>query len=128
MPSKKGRSGKNKGPRKGISGNPQRRAEQIAQRQAAVADEADYSALWELARSLAGGADPAPWWGESHERILAAARAAARPSNLVDLETQACRIVGDEFYGRLNSPVTGLHPSQWLRALAEEGPVGPGAV
>ena len=28
--------------------------------------------------------------------------------------------MGDEFYGRLNSPVTGLHPSQWLRALAEE--------
>jgi hypothetical protein len=28
--------------------------------------------------------------------------------------------VGDEFYERLNSLLTGLHPSQWLRALAEE--------
>jgi hypothetical protein len=28
--------------------------------------------------------------------------------------------VGDEFYERLNMPLTGLHPPQWLRALAEE--------
>jgi hypothetical protein len=28
--------------------------------------------------------------------------------------------VGDEFYDRLQSPQTGLHPAQWLRALAEE--------
>jgi hypothetical protein len=28
--------------------------------------------------------------------------------------------VGDEFYDRLWSPGTGLHPGQWLRALAEE--------
>jgi len=28
--------------------------------------------------------------------------------------------VGDEFYERLNSRLTGLHPPQWLRALAEE--------
>ena len=39
---------------------------------------------------------------------------------LVNLETQACRIVGDEFYERLNSRLTGLHPPQWLRALTEE--------
>src|ERR1019366_2760517 len=39
---------------------------------------------------------------------------------LVDLETQACQIVGDEFCDRLQSPETGLHPAQWLRALAEE--------
>src|SRR5262249_20992244 len=32
----------------------------------------------------------------------------------------ACQIVGDEFYDRLRSPGTGLHPAQWLRALAEE--------
>ena len=49
------------------------------------------------------GAEPAPWWAESHERILAAARALTWPSRLVDLETQACRIVGDEFYERLNA-------------------------
>jgi hypothetical protein len=28
--------------------------------------------------------------------------------------------VGDEFYERLNSRLTGLHPFQWLRALTEE--------
>ena len=78
------------------------------------------SALRDLAYALAGGAEPRPWWGESHQRIIAAARALAWPSRLVDLETQACQIVGDEFYERLNSQLTGLHPPQWLRALAEE--------
>ena len=129
--SKKRRSGKSKGPRQGISGNPQRRAEQMAQRRAAVADGPDFpplvmdfrsqdSPLRDLAYSLAGGANPAPWWDESHERVLAAARALTWPSALIDLETQACRIVGDEFYERLSSQMTGLQPSQWLRALAEE--------
>jgi len=36
------------------------------------------------------------------------------------VETQACQIVGDEFYERLQSPATGLDPPQWLRTLAEE--------
>jgi hypothetical protein len=132
--SKKRRSGKAKGSRQGISGNPQRRAEQLAQRRPAIADEPDLpplmldfrsgkpedSPLRDLAYALAGGAEPRPWWGESHRRILAAARALTWPSRLVDLETQACGIVGDEFYERLNSQLTGLHPPQWLRALAEE--------
>ena len=132
--SKKRRSGKGKGSRQGISGNPQRRAGQLAQRRPAIADEPDLpplvldfrsgkpedSPLRDLAYALAGGAEPRPWWGESHQRILAAARALTWPSRLVDLETQACQIVGDEFYERLNSQLTGLHPPQWLRALAEE--------
>jgi hypothetical protein len=132
--SNKRRSGKGKGPRQGISGNPQRRAEQLAQRRQAAADEPglpplvrgfrpgepEDSPLWEMAYALAGGAEPRPWWGESHERILAVARGLTWPSRLVDLETHACRIVGDEFYEQLNSPRTGLHPFQWLRALAEE--------
>jgi hypothetical protein len=132
--SKKRRSGKGKGSRQGISGNPQRRAGQLAQRRPATADEPDRPplvldfrsgkredfSLRDLAYSLAGGAEPRPWWGKSHQRILAAARALTWPSRPVDLETQACRIVGDEFYERLNSRVTGLHPPQWLRALAEE--------
>ena len=131
--SKKRRPGRGKEPRKGISGNPQRRAEQLAQRRA-ITDEPDLpplvldfrpekpedSPLRDLAYALAGGAEPRPWWSESHQRILAAARALTWPSRLVDLETQACRIVGDEFYERLNSRLTGLHPNQWLRALAEE--------
>ncbi len=120
--------------RQGISGNPRRRAEQLAQRRPAIADQPDLpplvldfrsgkpedSPLRDLAYALAGGAEPRPWWGESHRRILATARALTWPSRLVDLETQACQIVGDEFYERLNSRVTGLHPAQWLRALAEE--------
>jgi hypothetical protein len=131
--SKKRRSGRGNGPRQGISGNPQRRAEQLAQRRA-IADERDLaplmldfrsgkpegSPLRDLAYALAGGAEPMPWWGESHQRILTAARALTWPSRLADLETQACRIVGGEFYDRLNSRLTGLHPFQWLRALAEE--------
>jgi hypothetical protein len=118
--SKKRRSGRGKAPRQGISGNPQRRAEQLAQRQPAIADEPDFSAFRDMAYALAGGADPSPWWAESHQRILAAARVLTWPSRLVDLETQACRIVGDEFYERLNSEQGGMHPSQWLLALAGE--------
>ena len=72
-----------------------------------------------MAYALAGGAKSAPWWDESYRRILAAARAAAWPSRLADVETQACQLVGDEFYERLNSALTGLHPSQWLCTLAE---------
>ena len=133
MASKKRRSRESKGPRQGISGNPQRRAEQLAQRRQAIADEPDLpplvldfgsgkqdSPLRDLAYALAGGAEPGPWWGESHQRILAAACALAWPSRLVEVETQACRIVGDEFYERLGSGLTGLHPPQWLRVLAEE--------
>ena len=119
MAAKKRRSGRGKGPRQGISGNPQRRAEQLAQRLDSRSGNQD-SPLWEMAYALAGGADPRPWWDESHHRILAAARALTWPSRLVDLETQACRIVGDEFYERLNSESSGMHSSQWLRALAEE--------
>jgi hypothetical protein len=73
-----------------------------------------------MAYRLAGGAPAEPWWRESHGRILARARALAWPSRLVDLETQVCQIVGDQFYERLQSPAIGLHPAQWLRALAEE--------
>ena len=80
----------------------------------------DRAAFLELAYRLAGGCPDEAWWRESHERILARARALTWPSRLVDLETQACQIVGDEFCDRLQSPGTGLHPAQWLRALAEE--------
>jgi hypothetical protein len=125
MASKKRSSAKGKGPRQGISGDPRRRAEQLAHR-LAIADEPDLSPLVlnfrsgkaedsplrDLAYALAGGARPEPWWSDSHQRILAAARALTWPSRLVDVETQACRIVGDEFYERLNSPQTGLHPNQ----------------
>jgi hypothetical protein len=74
-----------------------------------------------MARALAGQAEPSPWWGESHQRILAAARALTWPSNLANVETQACRIVGDEFYERLNTRgVTRLNPPGWLHVLTQE--------
>lgn len=116
MPSGKRNSRKRKTHRQGLSGNPQRRAQQLQQKQLA----AHRLGFLDLAYSLAGGAPAAPWWRESHRRILARARGLTWPSRPADLETQACQIVGDEFYDRLQSPATGLHPSQWLRALAEE--------
>ena len=129
MSSKKRSSGARKAHRQGLSGNPQRRAEQLAQDRRAGRDlsafrhlqtDPERAAFRELAYRFAGGALPEAWWRESHERILALARARTWPARLVDRETQACRIVGDEFYDRLRSPGTGLHPAQWLRALAEE--------
>jgi hypothetical protein len=126
--SKKRSSRTRKTHRQGLSGNPQRRAQQLDQRGRrdlsasghAQADPGRAAAFRELAYSLAGGALPKTWWRDSHERILAQARALTWPTRLVDLETQACQIVGHEFYHRLRSPGTGLHPAQWLRALAEE--------
>ena len=127
--SKKRSSGGRKAHRQGLSGNPQRRAEQLAQDRRAGRDlsvfrypqtdpdgpgipGAGLSLCWRrAARSVVAGI---------HDRILARARALTWPARLVDLETQACQIVGDEFYDRLRSPGTGLHPAQWLRALAEE--------
>jgi len=127
--SKKRSSGGRKAHRQGLSGNPQRRADQLAQDRRAGRDlsafrhpqtDPDPAALRELAYRFAGGALPEAWWRESHERILALARALTWPARLVDRETQACQIVGDEFYDRLRSPGTGLHPAQWLRALGEQ--------
>lgn len=115
VPSKKKNSRKRHTHRQGLSGNPQRRAQQLQQREAG-----DSSVLASLAYRLAGGAEPAPWWPESYERILAAARAVAWPSRLIDVETQACDVVGDEFFTRFDSESRGLHPAQWLVGLAEE--------
>jgi hypothetical protein len=131
--SKDRNSRKRKTHRQGVSGNPQRRAQQVGQERRAAQGQPAFeqlprepradpgrAAFRELAYRLSGGAPAESWWRESHERILARARALTWPSRLVDLETQACQIVGDEFYDRLQSPETGLHPVQWLRALAEE--------
>ena len=128
---KKRNSRKPKTHRQGLSGNPQRRAQQLRERRAQGQPASgqpprehqanpDRAAMLELAYRLAGGAPDEAWWRESHDRILARARALSWPSRLVDLETQACQIVGDEFYDRVQSSETGLHPAQWLRALAEE--------
>src|SRR5258708_25205846 len=130
--SRKRNSRERRAHRQGLSGNPEGGARQWQERGVAEGHSAfrqlpgepqtdpDRAAFRELAYRLAGGAPAAAWWRESHERILARARALTWPSRLVDLETQACQIVGDEFYDRLQSLETGLHPVQWLRALAEE--------
>ncbi|MGH3165102.1 MAG: hypothetical protein ACRDN0_04295 [Trebonia sp.] len=110
--SKKRKSGKHKTQRQGLSGNPQRRAEQLA--------EPDRGTLAELAWLMAGGADPAAWWPASHEHIIAGARARTWPSGLADVEALTCELVSDEFYARFTSPDTGLHPAQWLVTLVEK--------
>jgi hypothetical protein len=127
MAARKRGSRKRESHRQGISGNPQRRAQQLQERVAqrhqrppALGDPGRAEVFRELAYLLAGGAAPEPWWRESHQRILARARTITWPSRLADLETQACQVVGDEFYERLQSPETGLHPSPWLGVLAEE--------
>jgi hypothetical protein len=132
MSPKKRNSRKPRTHRPNLSGNPQRRAQQLQERRAQgqpvfgqlprepQADPGRAAAFRELAYRLAGGCPDEPWWRESHERILARARGLPWPSRLVDVETQACQIVGDEFYERLQAPGPGVHPTQWLRALAEE--------
>src|ERR1700691_3360332 len=95
---KKRKTSKRKTQRQGLSGNPERRAEQLRQ---PLDDGGGGGALLDFARLMAGGAEPAAWWPESHERILAAAAARAWPSDLADVEALTCELVGDEFYARL---------------------------
>lgn len=58
------------------------------------------------------------WWAESHERVLAAARASTWPSRLLDVETRVCELTGDEFYDRMHSEESGLDAPRWLGTLA----------
>jgi hypothetical protein len=119
-PAKPTRPGKtSKTARQGLSGNPQRRAEQLQER-----TERSERAQWS---STAGGARPSampkpvPWWPESHATVLARVREAEWPSDLLDVETLAGEIVGDEFHARMNTPdAKGLYPSRWLEALVGE--------
>ena len=101
---------------KGLSGNPQRRAQQLQERDAA-------GHLGQQPRR-AGSVTPAsgrtwPWWAESHETVLAQVRAAEWPSRLLDIEALAGRLAGDEFHARVNAPGpgTGLNPTAWVQAL-----------
>jgi hypothetical protein len=117
---------------KRLSGNPQRRKQQLESRNQSRASTPEMSswarslslddrrAFADLARRLAGGAPAMPWWAESHDCIIRAFLAGPVPERLVDVETRACMVVGDEFYARLRSPDTGLAPTQWLRALIDE--------
>lgn len=110
MAAKRRKSGRK--PSKGVSGNPQRRAEQVKAQQAGRAPR----------ESLAGsGPRTWPWWGESHRAVLARVRETEWPSRLLDIETLAGQIAGDEFHARVSAPGprTGLTPAGWLRALTE---------
>jgi len=105
-----------RGQAKGLSGNPQRRAQQLQERSAA--GHLRQQSRW------AGSFNPAsrrtwPWWTESHETVLAQARTAQWPSRLLDIEALAGRLAGDEFHARVNAPGpgTGLTPAGWLQAL-----------
>jgi hypothetical protein len=122
------KSSKRKTQRHGLSGNPQRRAEQLQRERPAPSarqDELDLlsgsglDSFRHLAYQLAGGADEAPWWRDSHESVLKQARALGWPSELSAIEDQACDLVGGQFYDNLEAHEAGHHQVQWLRALAE---------
>lgn len=110
MASKKRKPGKTtRKQSKGLSGNPQRRARQApAGRQRAET------------RPLAPAPPRTwPWWADSHERVLTRVRDTEWPSRLLDIETLAGQIAGEEFHARVNAPGpgTGLAPADWLAEL-----------
>ena len=119
MASRKRKSGKPAKRRqgKGLSGNPQRRVQQLQERDAA--DLLRQQSRW--AGSFGPGRRSWPWWAESHDRVLAGVRAAEWPTRLLDVEALSGQLAGDEFYERLSAPGpgTGLTPAGWLQALAE---------
>lgn len=110
MAAKKRKSGRK--PSKGVSGNPQRRAEQVKAR-GGVRPPRESGA--------GGGPRTWPWWSESHSAVLARVREAEWPSRLLDIETLAGQITGDEFHARVTAPGerTGMAPAGWLRVLTE---------
>ena len=117
---------------KRLSGNPQRREQQLASRNPTKTGKPDASSwarelsiedrrsFGDLARRLAGRGPVMRWWAQSHDRVIKSFLDQPVPERPVDIETRACTAVGDEFYARLNSGDTGLAPAQWLCALVEE--------
>jgi hypothetical protein len=123
-------SGKRKKQRHGLSGNPQRRAEQLekdrperparqGQQGLDLLPGSQADSLRDLAYLLAGGAEEAPWWRGSHERVLQKARALDWPSRALDIEERTCDLVGGQFYDNLQAHDRGHHQAQWLRSLVE---------
>ncbi|MFD0772700.1 hypothetical protein ACFQZ2_02055 [Streptomonospora algeriensis] len=119
----------NKGKRGGaqLSGNPQKRAEQVAERDARtpVFGDGDEPAPvppmpddwdWGLAPQagmpgdlpgLGGSGDageitPQPGWAESHRRVLERAREAEIPDGPLALDTRTCELVGRAYVEGLN--------------------------
>jgi hypothetical protein len=111
------KGGSGKGGKAGLSGNPQRRAEQLQERSAQQREHEHRPLPYYQAPSAQYG--PPDWWQESHEAILARVRGTEWPSGPLDVETLAAEIVGDELHARMNTPgISGLQPSRWLDALA----------
>jgi hypothetical protein len=106
-----------RGQGKGLSGDPQRRAQQLQERGAA--DLLRQRSLG--AGSLNPGRRSWLWWPDSHESVLAQVRATEWPARLLDIEALSGQLAGDEFYERLTAPGpgTGLTPGGWLHALTE---------
>jgi hypothetical protein len=104
---------------KGLSGNPQKRAQQLLARAAPGGSVAAGNAM--SAGQAAGAARAWSWWPGSHQKIIAQAREAEWPTRLLDIETLAGRLAGDEFHARVNAPgsASGLDPAGWLRELTE---------
>jgi hypothetical protein len=113
-----------------LSGNPQLRAKQLQERASYAPSQRDND--WEttipladrLPASVATGRDswtrPAPWWPQSHERILDRVRTTSWPTDPLAVETLAGQIVGDELFMRISTQgVTGVYPFQWMAALVE---------
>ncbi|HEX6506928.1 MAG TPA: hypothetical protein VF221_04780, partial [Chloroflexota bacterium] len=114
MSGKKRGSGKRKPQRKGLSGNPQRRDEQLQQML-----YGDTSWMYQEPSDVSRKKPKRfPWWPESHARVLTSARADAWPTGLVDVETRACQVVGDELYERIRAEERGLDLPYWLAELA----------
>jgi hypothetical protein len=121
--------GKRKKQRHGLSGNPQLRAAQLEKdkptsttRQGQGLDQlpgAQPDLFRGLAYALAGGAEDAPWWRDSHESVLRKARALDWSSRLSGIEDQTCDLVGGQFYDNHQAHHAGHHQAQWLRALVE---------
>ena len=107
-----------RGPAKGLSGNPQRRAQQLRSRDAPASLPQPPQGPGPEATAVA---PTGPWWEESVSAVISRARATPWPARLLDIETLAGQLASDEFYRRLNAPGpgSGMNPLGWLRALTE---------
>ncbi|GES20954.1 hypothetical protein Aple_038500 [Acrocarpospora pleiomorpha] len=93
-----------------MSGNPARRAEQVAARQPRASAETAFL------RTLAGGA-AASWWPDSQNAVIEQAVALAADSPL-ELENSTAAIIGAEYWSRYQTEDSGFHSEKWLAALA----------
>ncbi|MEV6030199.1 hypothetical protein AB0L65_03565 [Nonomuraea sp. NPDC052116] len=100
----KKRKGKAGTYRRGMSGNPARRAEQLTA----------------TSRSAGRDVDTLPrWWPASHTTIVEQAMDLAPTGSPLELETRAAGIVGAEYWARFQSEKGGFHGDAWLAALAD---------